>query len=133
MTSTNTIEQVEEHKPDGKGDRHLLCEAPEGPFRQKVPVTFSADAAPTDPRLRHLERRLVEAFDELWNSFVDPAEPIYDVDGTSWNAIGSGLSAGGTASMPFRNEQELAAVRNECRALAVGNEFAINGHDYPLS
>jgi len=25
----------------GKGDRHLLCEAPEGPFRQKVPVTFS--------------------------------------------------------------------------------------------
>jgi oxygen-independent coproporphyrinogen-3 oxidase len=26
----------------GKGDRHLLCEAPGGPFRQKVPVTFSA-------------------------------------------------------------------------------------------
>jgi hypothetical protein len=26
----------------GKGDRHLLCEAPEGPFRPKVPVTFSA-------------------------------------------------------------------------------------------
>jgi uncharacterized membrane protein (DUF4010 family) len=26
----------------GKGDRHLLCEAPEGPFRQKVPVPFSA-------------------------------------------------------------------------------------------
>jgi protein O-mannosyl-transferase len=31
------------HERDGgKGDRHLLCEAPEGPFRQKVPVTFSA-------------------------------------------------------------------------------------------
>jgi hypothetical protein len=26
----------------GRGDRHLLCEAPEGPFRQKVPATFSA-------------------------------------------------------------------------------------------
>jgi hypothetical protein len=26
----------------GKGDSHLLCEAPEGPFRQKVAVTFSA-------------------------------------------------------------------------------------------
>ncbi|MBN1911355.1 MAG: DNA repair exonuclease [Pirellulales bacterium] len=26
----------------GKGARHLLCEAPEGPFRQKVPGTFSA-------------------------------------------------------------------------------------------
>ena len=25
----------------GKGDRHLLCKAPEGPFRQKVPVPFS--------------------------------------------------------------------------------------------
>jgi glycosyltransferase involved in cell wall biosynthesis len=25
----------------GKGDRHLLCEAPEGPFRQEVPVPFS--------------------------------------------------------------------------------------------
>ncbi len=23
-----------------KGDSHLLCEAPEGPFRQKVAVTF---------------------------------------------------------------------------------------------
>jgi len=28
--------------PGGKGDRRLLCEAPGGPFRQKVPVTFSA-------------------------------------------------------------------------------------------
>ena len=28
--------------PAGKGDRHLLCEAPGGPFRQKVPVPFSA-------------------------------------------------------------------------------------------
>jgi oxygen-independent coproporphyrinogen-3 oxidase len=26
----------------GKGDRHLLCEAPGGPFRQEVPVAFSA-------------------------------------------------------------------------------------------
>ena len=26
----------------GKGDRHLLCKAPEGPFRQKEPVPFSA-------------------------------------------------------------------------------------------
>ncbi|MBN1909785.1 MAG: hypothetical protein JW818_08600 [Pirellulales bacterium] len=28
-------------KEPGKGARHLLCEAPEGPFRQKVPGTFS--------------------------------------------------------------------------------------------
>jgi len=32
---------VVEEPPGGKGDRHLLCEAPGGPFRQKVPVPFS--------------------------------------------------------------------------------------------
>jgi ATP-binding cassette subfamily F protein uup len=32
----------------GKGDRHLLCEAPGGPFRQKVPVPFSRAAGPAD-------------------------------------------------------------------------------------
>ena len=31
--------------PAGKGDRDLLCEAPEGPFRQKVPVPFSPEPA----------------------------------------------------------------------------------------
>jgi len=40
-----------------KGDRHLLCEAPGGPFRQKVPVTFSraggeGSAKSPDGRLR---------------------------------------------------------------------------------
>jgi capsid protein len=104
MTSTDAIERSEEQEP----------------------------AARVDPRLHHLERRLVEAFDELWNSFVDPAEPIYDADGTVWNSLGSG-SSHGAAGMPFRNEQELAALRNECRALATGNEFAINGHENRIS
>jgi carbon dioxide concentrating mechanism protein CcmO len=37
------IEQDVVFFPDcGKGDRHLLCEAPEGPARQKEPVPFSA-------------------------------------------------------------------------------------------
>jgi capsid protein len=89
-------------------------------------------AAQDDPRLNNLERRLIEAFDELWNSFVDPAEPIYDADGTAWNSLSAGLP-GGAASMPFRNEQELAAIRNECRSLAAGNEFAINGHENRIS
>lgn len=105
MSSTDTIERVEEQEP----------------------------ATHNNPRLHHLERRLTEAFDELWNSFVDPAEPIYDVDGTAWNSLGCGLSGGGTGSMPFRNEQELAAIRNECRSLAVANEFAINGHENRIS
>jgi capsid protein len=89
-------------------------------------------AGQVDPRLTHLERRLLEAFDELWSSFVDPAEAVYDVDGTAWNPLGGGL-AGGAASVPFRNEQELAAIRNECRWLAAANEFAINGHENRIS
>ncbi len=45
---------VRRHAPDaifaeaahaGKGVRNLLCEAPEGPFRQKVPDTFSGPVA----------------------------------------------------------------------------------------
>ncbi|MBN1910636.1 MAG: c-type cytochrome [Pirellulales bacterium] len=37
------LEKTEPAGPDGgKGARHLLCEAPEGPFWQKVPGTFSA-------------------------------------------------------------------------------------------
>jgi hypothetical protein len=105
MPSTDTIERTEEQQPA---------------------------AAATGPRLAHLERRLVEAFDELWNGFVDPAEAIYDVDGTAWNPVGGGLS-GPAASVPFRNEQELAAIRNECRWLAAANEFAINGHENRIS
>ena len=35
--------------------------------------------------------------------------------------------------MPFRNEQELAAIRDQCRTLAVANEFAINGHENRIS
>ncbi|GEM_PF-2003497 len=78
-----------------------------------------------------LHRRLLEAFDELWNDFVDPAEPYYDADGTRWNAVGgAGISA---AAVPFRNQQQLADIRSECRMLAVSNEFAINGHERLLT
>ena len=47
-----------------------------------------------DPTARiDLERRLLEAFDELWDSFVDPAEAVYDADGTRWNRLGGGRPA----------------------------------------
>ena len=105
MSSTDAIEQVEER---------------------------AATATRTDPRLQHLERRLTEAFDELWNDFVDPAEAMYDVDGTPWNRLSTG-PGGGTLGMPFANEQELAAIRDHCRMLAVANEFAINGHENRVS
>jgi len=40
-TSDFTLIRVRGGAGAGKGDRHLLCEAPSGPFRQKVPVPFS--------------------------------------------------------------------------------------------
>jgi capsid protein len=86
-----------------------------------------------DPRVKYLERHLLEAFDELWNSFVDPAEAIGDVDGTPWNRLGGGRLSPGATGMPFSDEQQLAQIRDQCRALAVSNEFAINGHENRIS
>jgi capsid protein len=77
-------------------------------------------------------QQLQESFDALWNSFVDPAESLYDVDGTRWNALGGGLP-GGRGGLPFVDEAQLAALRDECRALAVFNEFAVNGHENRIS
>ncbi len=81
----------------------------------------------------HLERRLLEAFDELWDSFVDPADALYDVDGTRWNALGGAMPPGVGSGIPFTDEQQLAEIRGQCRALAAGNEFAINGHENRIS
>ena len=91
-------------------------------------------AAPrVDPRLKHLERHLVEAFDELWDSFVDPAEAVCDNDGMPWHRLGGGLSAGDATGVPFMDEQQLAAIRQQCRGLAISNEYAINGHENRIS
>jgi len=91
----------------------------------------TANARSPEPRLTYLRRRLVEAFDELWNSFVDPAEPFWD-DESPWNRVGDNpASAGG--GLPYADEQQLAEIRRQCRALAVGNEFAINGHENRIS
>jgi hypothetical protein len=86
----------------------------------------------TDDTVRRLNRRLSEAWQSLWDSFVDPREAISD-DGSDWVALGSQLGAAGAASLPFGNEQELSEIRSQCRALALGNEFAINGHENRIS
>jgi hypothetical protein len=83
-------------------------------------------------RANRLERRLLEAFDELWNDFVDPSDALYDADGGRWNPIGDG-GRGSAAGAAFANEQQLASIRAQCRALAVNNEFAINGHENLLT
>ena len=69
----------------------------------------------------------------MWDSFVDPADAFYDVDGTRWNGLGGAAGQGAASGIPFTDEQQLAEIRGQCRALAAGNEFAINGHENRIS
>ncbi len=80
-----------------------------------------------DPRMKSLERRLFEAFDEMWDGFVDPADAFYDIDGQRW------LGLGGEGVASITEGQQLADIREQCRALAITNEFAINGHENRIS
>jgi O-antigen ligase len=45
----------------GKGDRHLLCKAPEGPFRQKVPAPFSPSEEEEGGHLLRNDQRFAPA------------------------------------------------------------------------
>lgn len=85
-----------------------------------------------DESLTRLEERLAEALDGLWDNVVDPAEALYDVDGSRWAPLG-GDSCGDAAGVAFTNEQQLREIRSQCRALAANNEFAINGHENRIS
>jgi capsid protein len=83
--------------------------------------------------ITNIETRLIEAFDALWNDFVDPREAYADsIDGW-WSPVGStvdGLAGRGDA--PF-SEQALSELRGQCRRLAASNEFAINGLENRIS
>lgn len=80
-----------------------------------------------------LQRRLTEAFDELWDAFVDPRDALYDSDGLRWTPVagasGERLDGRGGAF----TEHDLDEIRNQCRTLALTNEFAINGHENRIS
>ena len=80
-----------------------------------------------------LEFRLLEAFDALWDDFVDPRDAYADPDGGWWLPVGSlGGSSPRPAGGPF-TEQTLRELREQCRRLAATNEFAINGHENRIS
>ena len=87
----------------------------------------------TANRNNRLEHRLLEAFDALWDDFVDPREPYADVDGSGGrrSAARSGRRPR-LGAAPF-NEQQLRELRAQCRRLATANEFAINGHENRIS
>lgn len=98
---------------------------------QHDPTDVGAAAAERRPgeAAGRLQRRLVEAYDELWDLLVDPREPLCDSDEGPWLPLAWHDEPPGRSGPAFRNEQELAAIRRQCRGLAVSNEFAINGHE----
>lgn len=75
--------------------------------------------------LSRLETNLAEAIESLWSDYVDPREAYEGDDGRWWPRIGGGAES---AAAP-----DTALLRDECRRLAVGNEFAINGHENRIS
>lgn len=79
------------------------------------------------------ESRLSEAFDALWDLFVDPREAYLDDTGQMWNMLSVGGQGSPRLSVPFATEQELAEVRNQVRHLVNTNEFAINGIENRVS
>jgi hypothetical protein len=81
--------------------------------------------------LSRFEQRLWEAYQGLWDNIVDPRGALDDEDGC-WQMLGD-LSDRSHGAVPFATETELRQIRAECRALAVSNEFAINGHENRIS
>jgi hypothetical protein len=79
------------------------------------------------------ETRLLEAFDALWDDFVDPREAYADsIDGW-WLPIGAtSTSSPRRDNEPF-SEQLLGELRAQSRRLAATNEFAINGLENRIS
>lgn len=83
-----------------------------------------------------LERRLLEAqakalesiYDMTGERWVDPNQRFYDDEtGERWEQIGMADSR--KRAIPYTSEAELKDIRDQCRSLAVNNEFAINGHE----
>jgi capsid protein len=79
-----------------------------------------------------LDQRLSEAWDALYDALVDPREPFGDTPG-GWLPVASGEYGRDAKFGGPLDEMQLAALRAECRQLALENEFAINGHENRIS
>jgi len=86
----------------------------------------------SDAAIDQLETRLREAYDSLWDQWVDPRQRYYD-DGESWIPLGNSAQPNVASGPAFTNEAEHSALRAECRGLAQTSEFAINGHENRIS
>lgn len=76
-------------------------------------------------------QQLLAGQQQLYEGFVDPREAWLDEDGLPWQPLGGG-SAAPLGRAP-QTEQELRAVRDACRQLAVKNEFALSAHENRIS
>ncbi len=76
-------------------------------------------------RAARLEQSLLESFLVDEERYVDPTEPYWDDGNGYWPAAGANAGFAG-AAVPAYNERFLSELRNQCRNLALGNEFAIN-------
>jgi hypothetical protein len=76
-----------------------------------------------------LEQRLEQAYEQLLDTLVDPRDAWYDDDGSRWVSLGAAGEGRDCVGVAYRTETELADIRTQCRALAVSNEYAINGHE----
>lgn len=77
------------------------------------------------PEATRIEQRLAEAFLDLDDRYVDYLEPFVD-DGSLWQTLASGDNSRSTTGL---TERMLGLIREECRGLALSNEFAINAHE----
>lgn len=73
---------------------------------------------------------LLESYQDVLDAYVDPADAYRDdAGGDDWTRLGTGSTPGAVAL----TEADLAKVRQECRILALTNEFAINGQENRIS
>ncbi len=81
---------------------------------------------------QRIESRLLEACDQWLDQLVDPRDALDDDDGQRWSQLGA-VDAFNTGRSSLHSEQDLNEIRRQCRALALTNEYAINGHENRIS
>jgi hypothetical protein len=70
--------------------------------------------------------RILEAFFDLDDRYVDPLDAIFDGDDGPWQMIGTASSSESPMRAHGWNEATLEQIRIHCRKIATTNEFAIN-------
>ena len=90
----------------------------------------STQESTIDNRVEHLQNRLTEAFDSLWDDYVDPREAFFGDSQELWAPVSSGGVNGRSQGV---SALDLNDLRESCRRLALTNEFAINGHENRIS